>query len=98
MTRLWRLLAVAAALNLTAGAALAAAQTVMVRHTPPGTSVEVVLDDAVVGTGTSDASGDVSIDFKLPDPGELDANISVDVCDKSRRVLIVDRNKRGPAT
>ena len=98
MTRLWRLLAVAAALNLTAGAALAAAQTVMVRHVPPGTSVEVVLDDVVVGTGTANDTGDATVDFKLPDPGELDANISVDVCDKSRRVLIVDRNKRAPGT
>jgi len=98
MTRLWRLLAVAAALILTAGARGAAAQTVMVRHAPPGISVEVLLDDAVVGTETTSAEGDVTLEFKLPDPGELDANIFVDVCEKSRRVLIVDRNKRAPAS
>jgi hypothetical protein len=98
MTRLWRLLAVAAALNLTAGAALAAAQSVMVRHAPAGAGIEVVLNDDVVGTGTASATGDATVEFKLPDPGELDANVSVDVCDKSRRVLIVDRNKRAPGT
>jgi hypothetical protein len=98
MTRLWRLLAVAAALNLTAGAALAAAQAVMVRHAPPAMPVEVVLNDGVVGTGTTNETGDATVDFKLPEPGELDANIYVDVCEKSRRVLIVDRNKRAAGT
>jgi hypothetical protein len=98
MTRLWRLLAVAAALNLTMGAALAAAQSVMVRHAPPATAVEIVLNDAVVATGTTNETGDATVEFKLPDPGELDAGVSVDVCDKSRRVLIVDRNKRAPGT
>jgi hypothetical protein len=96
MTRLWRLLAVAAALILTAGAGGAAAQTVMVRHAPPGVSVELLLNDAVVGTGTSSPEGDLTLDLKLPEPGEMDSNIFVDVCQTSRRVLVVDRNKRAP--
>jgi hypothetical protein len=95
--RLWRPLAIAAALNMTAGAAIAAAQTVMVRHAPPGVSVELLLNDAVVGTGTADPDGTVTLDLKMPEPGEMDANVYVDVCEKSRRVLVVDRNKRPPS-
>ena len=94
MTRLWRLLAIAAALNVTAGAAFAAAQTVLVRNAPPGVAVELLLNDAVVGTGTTSPTGDVSLDLKMPEPGEMDANVYVDVCEKTRRVLVVDRNKR----
>ena len=97
MTRLWRLLAIAAALNMTAGAAAAAAQTVLVRKAPPGVPVEVLLNDAVVGTGTTSPEGEVSIDVKMTQP-ELDANIFVDVCEKSRRILVVDHNKRAPAS
>jgi hypothetical protein len=94
MTRLWRLLAIAAALNVTAGAASAAAQTVLVRNAPPGVNVELLLNDAVVGTGTTSPTGEVSLDLKMPEPGEMDANVYVDVCEKMRRVLVVDRNKR----
>lgn len=93
MTRLWRLLAIAAALNVTAGAALAAAQTVLVRNAPPGVSVELVLGDAVVATGTTSPEGEASLDLKMPAP-ELDANVYVDVCEKSRRVVVIDRNRR----
>ena len=94
MTKLWRLLAMAAALNMTVGAAIAAAQTVQVRNAPPGANVEVLLNDAVVGTTTASPAGEASVDLKMPGPGEMDANVYVDVCDKSRRVLVVDRNKR----
>jgi hypothetical protein len=96
MTRLWRLLAMAAALNLTAGAALAAAQTVLVRKAPPATTVELLLNDAVVGTGTTNPEGELSLDLKMTQP-ELDANVYVDVCAKSRRVMVVDHNRRPPA-
>jgi len=98
MTKFWRLPAVAAALILTAGAVHAAAQTVMVRHAPPGAPIELLLNDAVVATGTAAPDGDVSLDLKMPDPGDMDANIFVDVCETSRRVLVVDRNRRAPAS
>jgi hypothetical protein len=93
MTRLWRLLAIAAALNMTAGAAIAAAQTVLVRNAPPGLDVEAVLNDTVTAKGTTSPEGEVSLDLKLPVP-EMDSNVFVDVCDKLRRVLVVDHNKR----
>src|SRR5947209_11110762 len=93
MARLWRLLAIAAALHMTAGAARAAAQTVLVRNAPPGIDVEALLNDALTAKGTTSPSGEVSLDLKLSGT-ELDANIYVDVCEKSRRVLVVDHNKR----
>src|SRR5471030_669380 len=92
MTRLWRLLAMAAALNMTAGAAILAAQTVLVRNAPPGLNVEAVLNDTVTAKGTTSPAGEVSLDLKLPVP-EMDANVFVDVCEKLRRVLVVDHNK-----
>lgn len=92
MTRLWRLLAIAAALNMPA--ATAAAQTVMVRNAPPGVNVELLLNDLVTATGTTSPAGEVSLDLEMPEPGEMDANVYVDVCEKTRRVLVVDRNKR----
>jgi hypothetical protein len=94
MTRLWRLLALAAALNVMAGAATAGAQTVLVKNAPPGVNVEVAMNDAVTAAGTTSPTGEVSLDLKMPDPGELDANVYVDVCEKMRRVLVVDRNRR----
>jgi hypothetical protein len=92
MMSLWRLPAVAAVLAATA--AVASAQTVMVRHAPANMSVELLLNDAVAATGTTNPDGEVSLDLKMPEPGAMDANIFVDVCEKSRRVLVVDRNKR----
>jgi opacity protein-like surface antigen len=68
----------------------------MLRNAPPGVNVEVLLNDAVVGTGTTSPAGEVSIDFKMPEPGEMDANVYVDACEKTRRVLVVDRNRRPP--
>jgi opacity protein-like surface antigen len=94
MMKLWRLLVMAAALNLTAGAAIAAAQTVMVRNAPPGTPVEFVLNDTVAGTATVDPAGIATLELGMPATAEMDANVFVDVCDKTRRVLVVDRNKR----
>jgi hypothetical protein len=69
---------------------------VVVRNAPPGVNVELLLNDAVVATGTTGPAGDVSLDLKMPEPGEMDANVYVDVCDKTRRVLVVDRNRRPP--
>jgi len=99
MTSPLRLLGMAAAFSVTLGLGTAAAQRVMVRHLPAGTAVEVVLDAATVGTGTVDESGDVTIPFTLPEKdgkAEIDANIFVDVCDKTRRIVIVDRSRPAP--
>jgi opacity protein-like surface antigen len=80
---------------MTAGAAIASAQTVLVRNAPPGMDVEALLNDEVKAKGTTSPSGEVSLDLKLP-VAELDSNVYVDVCEKLRRVLVVDHNKRPP--
>ena len=54
MLKCWRLLVCAAALNVTAGAVSAIAQTVMVRNVPAGTKIEVLLNGASVGSGAAD--------------------------------------------
>jgi hypothetical protein len=97
MTRLLRLLGLAAALNMTAGAAIAAAQNVMVRNVPAGSNVEVLLNDDVAGSATAGADGIVNVALKMPDPAQMDTNVYVDVCAADRRVLVVDRNRRPPA-
>jgi len=96
MTSPWRLIGLAAALSITLGTGTALAQRVMVRHLPPGTPVEIVLNAAAVGNGTVDDTGDVTIPFTLPEKdgkAELDANVFVDTCDKSRRIVIVDATR-----
>src|SRR5215831_9730202 len=94
-----RLLAGAAALMTTLGGGVAAAQTVMIRNGPPSTSVEVLLNDAPVGTGTTNQAGEVTIPVSagttITQKG-IDANIYVDICDKVRRIQIVDRTKAVP--
>jgi hypothetical protein len=95
-----RLLAVAAALMTTLGTGVASAQTVMIRNGPPNTNAEVMLNGASVGTGTTNEAGEVTIALNtgtnVGDKG-VDANLFVDVCDKMRRIQIVDRTKIVPA-
>jgi hypothetical protein len=88
----WRPLVLVAALNLTAGAAVAAAQTVIVRQAPAESPVEVFLNSAQVGAGTVAANGDVVIPLKTAAPrADMDALVFLDVCDKTYRVQIVAR-------
>ena len=99
MTSPLRLLGLAAALNVSLGLGTAAAQRVMVRHLPPGTAVEVVVNGAVAGNATVDASGDVTVPFTVPEKdgkAEMDANVFVDACDKMRRVVIVEATRPAP--
>src|SRR6185437_1419145 len=90
----WRLL-MAAALTATLGGGVAAAQNVMVRHAPPGETVETVLNATKVGTGTVDSTGEVIVPLSLSgiNKTEIDANVFVDICDKLHRVIVVERNK-----
>jgi len=90
-------LLVAAALLMAIGSGKAAAQTVMVRHVPAGETVEVFLNAAKVATAVVEASGDTSLPLNLRDNNagktEMDANIFIDVCDKVRRVIVVERGQ-----
>jgi opacity protein-like surface antigen len=99
MTSPWRLLGVAAVLNMTLGAGAAAAQQVFVRNAPAGTALEVVVNAGTAVTGTANAEGEATLPFTVPEKdgkAEMDANIFVDVCDKLRRVVIVDQTRPAP--
>jgi hypothetical protein len=94
-----RLLALAAALNLTVCAGAATAQTVIVRNAPPDSPVEVVLNDTPVGTAKTNDKGDALVPVGISErlmKTETDAQVFVDVCPTVRRVLIVERAVQVP--
>src|SRR5688500_1386088 len=94
-----RLLAVAAAIHVTVGVGRASAQTLIVRHAPIGSTVELMVNSTKAGTAQADAAGDVRIPINLPahiSKSEIDARVYVDVCDSLRRVLVVERNTAPP--
>jgi len=90
-------LLVAAALLVAIGTGTAAAQSVMVRHVPVGETVEVFLNATKVGTGVVEASGDVTLPLNLRENNagktEIDGNVFIDVCEKIKRVIVVERGQ-----
>ncbi len=93
MQRPWRPMLLAAALHVSVGAGMAAAQTVILRNAPPAVEVEVVLNAATVGTAKADNAGVAILKAPMKEAigkSEIDANVFVDVCETSRRVLIVE--------
>ncbi len=100
MTERWRLLVLAAALNLVAFVGTGAAQTVYVKNAPAASALEIVMGTTTIGTATADARGDAAIPVKLPaakatDAG-IDVHIFIDACDKLRRVLLLERGMEPP--
>jgi hypothetical protein len=94
-----RLLLMAAALTVTAAASQATAQTVVVTKAPPGTAVELGLNAATIGTATVDASGIATLKVDLEAHGRkpiADVRIFVDVCDKARRVTLIETGWEAP--
>jgi hypothetical protein len=90
-----RLLAIAAALNLTLCAGAATAQTVIVRNAPAESTIEVVLNDTAVGTGKANEKGDALVPIGISErlmKTETDAQVFVDTCPNNmRRVVVVER-------
>ena len=97
MSKRLRLLAGAAALHVTIGVGVSAAQTVLVRHAPPAQVIELFLNATKVATATSDAAGDATLplDLRANNAGktEIDANIFIDTCGTLRRVIVVARGE-----
>jgi len=90
-----RSLSLAAALALSAGAGTAAAQTLIVRRLPVGSTVEVVVNASKAGSAQPDTAGDVKIPIDLPahtKKNEIDARVYVDTCDLTRRVTVAERD------
>ena len=95
----WRLLALAAALNVIAGVGVATAQTVIVRNAPPGSTVELVLNSKPIGTAAADSAGDVKLPVNLSThigKAEAEAQVAVDVCGETRRVQLFERGQTPP--
>ena len=90
-------LLVAVALFGVLGTGIAAAQTVMIRHAPAGETIEVFLNATKVATATVAESGETTLPLNLSANNagktEIDANIFIDVCDKLRRVIVVERGQ-----
>jgi hypothetical protein len=89
----WRLLTLAATLNLTVAATGVLAQTVTVTKAPPGATIDVVLNATSVGTAVADKSGVATIPVKLLAKGakaQTDVHIYVDVCEAVRRVTLTE--------
>jgi hypothetical protein len=99
MFKSWRLLALAAAFNVMVGVGAAGAQTLIVRGVASGTAVELGLNSTTLGSTTADANGDATLPLDLSatlKKTETDILIHVDVCDKMRRVLLVERASQPP--
>jgi len=99
MLRSWRLPVLAALLNVCLGAGVAAGQTVVVRKAPPGTRAEVAVNAATVASAEVDPAGDAKMTIDLAAAAgkpEIDANVFLDVCDTTRRVIIVERDRLPP--
>ena len=94
MTKLLRLLAVAAVLIVGGSVRPAEAQTLIVRRAPIGSTIELIVNSSPAGSAQADAAGDAKVPFDLQavtKKPEIDARIYVDTCDNLRRVAIVER-------
>ena len=86
-----RSLVVAFALHVAIGTTLASAQTVIVRHATPGSTVELVLDATQVGTAKADNEGTATVVATNNIDVPLDVNVWVDICDDGQRVILARR-------
>jgi hypothetical protein len=99
MREFWRPLSLAAAFTVTVVVGVATGQTVVVTKAPPGATIELGLNAATIGTATADAAGIATLPVDLPSHGgrtETDTRIFVDVCEKARRVTLVETGWQPP--
>jgi len=94
-----RPLTLAAAFTVIGAMGVATAQTVVVTKAPPGATLELVLNAATIGTAKAGADGIGTIPVDLSQHGgksEIDARIFVDVCEMSRRVMLLESGFEPP--
>lgn len=99
MREFWRPLALAAAFFVIVAVGSATAQTVIVTKAPPGAAIQLGLDTATVATATADATGLATLSVDLAAHGgktETDVRIFVDLCDKARRITLVEAGYQPP--
>jgi hypothetical protein len=76
------------------------AQRVVARNSPPGATVEVLLNKVAVGSGTANPKGEAIITLKVPEATkpEIAVHVYVDNCGTDRRrVLLVEPGAELPA-
>jgi hypothetical protein len=74
----------------TAGAAPAAAQSVIVRNATPGTTIQVQLNEEAARSATADTNGDATVALQMPaHMDEISVRFVVDVCSSQVRVQVV---------
>ncbi|MDQ3069692.1 MAG: porin family protein [Acidobacteriota bacterium] len=81
-------------------AAAASAQTIVARNVPAGSTVEVLVNSTLSGSGVANAGGDATIVINPPlraAKAEAPASIFVDTCAAVRRVIILERDVEAPA-
>ncbi|HKW01901.1 MAG TPA: hypothetical protein VJN96_18890 [Vicinamibacterales bacterium] len=98
MMRPSRLLLLAAVCVL-ASRGTVAAQTVIVRHVPAKTAVQVIVGDAEPVAATQDADGNFRATINALSAGaaEMSAQVFVDACDANVRIVMVGRDANPPA-
>jgi hypothetical protein len=95
----WRPMALAALLTVSVGVGAAVAQTVIVTNAPPGSTIELVLNEATVRSATANPGGEATLPLNLSASigrAEADAHVYVDVCGNLRRVVLVERGLQPP--
>jgi hypothetical protein len=88
-----RSLLLAAVFTVTVAGGAAVAQTIVVTKAVPGATVELGLNEEVIGTAKADAAGIATLAVDLAAHGRkptADVRIFVDVCDPARRVTLVE--------
>jgi hypothetical protein len=78
------------------GVAVADAQTVVVRHAAPGSTVEVVLNATPVGTATADPQGNATVMASDTAGVPIDAGVWVDACGNTHRVILARLGAQPP--
>lgn len=99
MRAAWRLLTMAAAINLAGIVGVAAAQTVIVIHAAPGSTVEVALNAATVGSVAADATGLATLAVNLSAHAgktQTDVHLFVDACTAMTRVVLAEPGIQSP--
>jgi len=80
------------------GATFASAQTVILRHMLPGSTLELMLDAKQAATAKADAGGTATVTTKNVDSrSQIDVNIWLETCDDVYRVILATPGAPMPA-
>jgi hypothetical protein len=95
MMKPWRLLPLTVALVVTVGAGVAAAQTVIVRSAPQGSTIEVQVNTEGFQSAKADAYGDAALTMSMPaGVSQTNVRIYVDTCAGLVRVRLVEQGRQ----